>query len=142
MNNPIVKILRFLLFFPICLIALSLVNLGFGKLIEWVMDLSGFWFFVVVFVLGGLLWGLFRMIASLLIMIASYICPVEKLGSTTISMLASINCFWLWYLTWTQKEDYSGWENFVAVILSILILELTMALIEGSLIAEKKHDFY
>ena len=47
MDNPIVKILRFLIFFPICFIAMAIVNWGLGHLLIWFLGLSKFWFFIV-----------------------------------------------------------------------------------------------
>lgn len=140
MNNPIVKILRFLLFFPICLVAMGLVNWGLATLLVWFMGLSGFWLFVVIFILGGTIWGLFKMLSGLLLMLASFISPVKWMGSITISVLTIANGIYLGYKTWTLKDDYSGWEIFGAIIFTLLILELTFALIQGSLIAEERND--
>jgi hypothetical protein len=139
MDNPIVKILRFLIFFPICFIVMAIVNWGLGHLIIWFISLSKFWFIVVITFLGGTIWGLFKMLASLLVMIAAYISPIKWLGTITISVLALINCGILGYNLWTLKEDYSGWETFGAVIASLLVLELTFALIYGAATASEEH---
>ena len=40
---------------------------------------------------------------------------------------------------WTLKDDYSGWETFGAVIATLLIVELTFALIQGSIAAGEEH---
>ena len=139
MNNPIVKILRFLIFFPICFIAMAIVNWGLGHLLIWFIGLSKFWFIVVIIFLGGTIWGLFKMLASLLVMLAAYISPIKWLGTLTISVLALINGGILGYNLWTLKEDYSGWETFGAVIATILVLELTFALIYGAATASEEH---
>jgi hypothetical protein len=139
MDNPIVKILRFLIFFPICFIAMAIVNWGLGHLLIWFMGLSKFWFFIVIFFLGGAIWGLFKMLASLLVMLAAYISPIKWLSLATISILALINGGYLGYVVWTLKDDYSGWETFGAVIATLLVLELTFALINGSILASEEH---
>lgn len=139
MDNPIVKILRFLIFFPICFIAMAIVNWGLGHLLIWFLGLSKFWFFIVIIFLGGSIWGLFKMLASLLVMLASYISPIKWLGTLTISILALINGGILGYNLWTLKEDYSGWETFGAVIATLLVLELTFALIIGATAASEEH---
>lgn len=139
MDNPIVKILRFLIFFPICFIAMAIVNWGLGHLLIWFMGLSKFWFFIVIFFLGGAIWGLFKMLASLLVMLAAYISPIKWLSMATISILALINGGYLGYVVWTLKDDYSGWETFGAVIATLLVLELTFALIHGSILASEEH---
>jgi len=139
MDNPIVKILRFLIFFPICFIAMAIVNWGLGHLLIWFLGLSKFWFFVVFIFFGGSIWGLFKMLASLLVMLAAYISPIKWLGTVTISILALINGGNLGYNLWTLKEDYSGWETFGAVIATLLVLELTFALIIGATAASEEH---
>ena len=139
MDNPIVKILRFLIFFPICFIAMAIVNWGLGHLLIWFIGLSKFWFIVVIIFLGGTIWGLFKMLASLLVMLAAYISPIKWLGTLTISVLALINGGILGYNLWTLKEDYSGWETFGAVIATLLVLELTFALIYGASTASEEH---
>jgi hypothetical protein len=139
MDNPIVKILRFLIFFPICFIAMAIVNWGLGHLLIWFIGLSKFWFIVVIIFLGGTIWGLFKMLASLLVMLAAYISPIKWLGTITISVLALINGGILGYNLWTLKEDYSGWETFGAVIATLLVLELTFALIYGAATASEEH---
>jgi hypothetical protein len=139
MNNPIVKILRFLIFFPICFIAMAIVNWGLGHLLIWFIGLSKFWFIVVNLFLGGTIWGLFKMLASLLVMLAAYISPIKWLGTLTISILALINGGILGYNLWTLKENYSGWETFGAVVATLLVLELTVALIYGAAAASEEH---
>jgi len=139
MDNPIVKILRFLIFFPICFIAMAIVNWGLVHLLIWFIGLSKFWFIVVIIFLGGTIWGLFKMLASLLVMLAAYISPIKWLGTVTISVLALINGGILGYNLWTLKEDYSGWETFGAVIATLLVLELTFALIYGAAAASEEH---
>jgi hypothetical protein len=132
MDNPIVKILRFLIFFPICFIAMAIVNWVFGHLLIWFFGLSNFWFFVVVIFFSGMIWGLFKMLAYLLVMLSLYISPIKWLGTLTISILALINGGFLVYKIWTFKYDFSGWEFFDAIIVTLLVLELTLALISGA----------
>ena len=139
MDNPIVKILRFLIFFPICFIAMAIVNWGLGHLLVWFLGLSGFWFFIVIFFLGSTIWGLFKLLALLLVMLAAFISPIKWLSMATISVLAYINGGYLGYVVWTLKDDYSGWETFGAVIATLLIVELTFALIQGSIAAGEEH---
>ena len=138
MNNPIVKILRFLIFFPICFIAMAIINWGLGHLLFLFLGLSKFWFFVVIVFLGGTIWGLFKLIASLLIMLASFISPIKWLSIVTISILSLLNGGQLVYFLWTLQINYSGWDIFVAIIGTLLVIELTFALIHGSIAASEE----
>ena len=139
MENPIVKILRFLVFFPICFITMAIVNWGLGHLLLWFMGLSFFWFFVIFIFLGGTIWSLFKMLAGLLVMSASYLSPIRWLGTWTISILALTNGAFLGYKLWTLNDVYSGWQTFGAVIATLLVIELTYALIVGAAIASEEH---
>lgn len=75
------------------------------------------------------------MFASLLTTLAAFISPIKWLGVGTISLLAIVNGLYLGYNVWTIKEEYTGWEIFGAIIFTFLILELTFALIHGSIVA-------
>jgi hypothetical protein len=138
MNNPIVKILRFLIFFPICFIAMAIINWGLGHLLILFLGLSKFGLFVVVVFLGGTIWGLFKLIASLLIMLASFISPLKWLSIVTISILSLLNGGQLVFFLWTLQINYSGWDIFLAIIGTTLVIELTFALIHGSIVASEK----
>ncbi len=139
MDNPIIKILRFLIFFPICFVAMAIINWGLGYLLIWFLGLSKIWFFIVFFFLGGAIWALFKMLASLLVLLAAFISPIKWLGTTVISILALINGGNLGYNIWTMKADYSGWEIFGALIATALVVELTFALIQGSTVASEEY---
>gem|GEM_PF-3561289 len=118
---------------------MAIVNWSLGHLLIWFIGLSKFWFIVVFIFLGGTIWGLFKMLASLLVMLAAYISPIKWLGTLTISILALINGGILGYNLWNLKEDYSSWEIFGAVVATILVLELTFALINGAAAASEEH---
>lgn len=138
MNNPIVRILRFLLFIPICYIILAIVYWGLAYLLIWFLGLSKFWFFIFIVFLGGFFWGLFKLFATLLSMLALYISPIKWLSIATISILTLINTGKISYILWTYKDAYLGWEKFRAIIGILLVLELTFGLILGSFEANKE----
>lgn len=139
MDNPIVKILRFLIFFPICFIAMAIVYWGLGNMLIWLVFLFGlskFWFFVVIIILGGVIWGLFKVLAFFLVMLAAFISPIKWLGILTISILTFVNSGFLVYNIWT---DYSGFGTFGAVIATLLVIEITFVLIFGTKAASLEH---
>jgi len=138
MDNPIIKILRFLVFLPICFCTMAIVDWLFFKIVIWaayLADYSMFWFLVVIFILGGIIWNFFHLLASLLIIVATYISPIKWLGTVTISIVALINGGKLVYYVWnTDHSKYEG-AGFAKFILIILAIELTFTLIKGSLAA-------
>jgi len=139
MNNIFVKILRFIVFFPICFIAIYLINVGFAYLIVWLSSLSGFWLFFIFFFLFSSIWGLFQNLASALILLTTFISPIRGMGSITISILSIANGLFLWYKIWTAKAHFTGWEMFIAFAFSLMVFELTYALIFGAIRADKQH---
>lgn len=102
------------------------------------MELSKFWLIILIIFLGGAIWYLFKLVASLLVMLASYISPIKWFGTLTISILALINGGFLGYDLWTLKDDYLVWEIFGALIAKLFVFELTFALIYGSLAASRE----
>jgi len=141
MNNPILKILRFLIFFPICFLVFGIVNLGLAQLLSWFINLSGFWMFIVFIFFASAAWNIFEFLSVLLIFLASSIAPFRWLGSITISILAIINGVYLIYKSWTLEIDYSIGEIIGAFIFSGLLLELTFILIHGAISAEERFEY-
>lgn len=139
MDNPIIKIIRFLIFIPLAIIAMAIINWGLGHLFIWFIGLSKFWFIVIVIFLGGTIWGFFKLLASLLFMLASLISPSIILSLITLIILSVANGIYLIYKFWTLKEKYDGWEIFGAILASFLVVELTWALINGAIAGSEEH---
>jgi len=139
MDNPIVKIIRFLVFIPLSIIVMGIINLGLGHLFIWFIGLSKFWFIVILLFLSGTIWSLFKLLASFLIMLASLISPSVIISLVTFIVLSIANGIYLIYKFWNFKENYSGWETFGAVLASFLVVELTWALITGTIAGSEEH---
>ena len=121
---------------------MAIVNWGLSKLLILFMigfmGFSKFWLIFLIIFLGGTIWQIFGILASLLIKLACNISPIKWMGTITISILALINGGYLGYILWTLKDKYSGWEIFGAIIATSLVFELTLALIYGSIEASDK----
>jgi hypothetical protein len=134
------NVLRVIIFIPICLLAMSIVNWGLGHLMTWFVGLSKLWFIIVVFFFGGTIWGLFKLLASLLVMLAAYVSPHKWIGLATIGVLAIINGVLLGIEIWTLPIRYSGWNIFCCVMATLLVLELTLALVVGAASAIEEYE--
>jgi len=139
-KNGLLKIasvaLRVLLFFPICILVMSLINIALAYLFIWLLTLSKFWFILVVIFFGGAIWGIFNLLASMLVALTSYISPIGWLSFSTISILAVANCIRLCYVLWTLDNSVFG--IFGSLVVTLLVLELTWSLISGALAAINK----
>jgi len=126
------KLIRYIFFIPICFLALGLVYWGFGFLMNWFINLSTFWMIIILIFFGGAIWGIFKGLSALLMSFASQISPNKNFSFWTILVLSGINGIWAIYNSWTMPINYSGKIIFAAIVMTILILELTFALIYGA----------
>jgi len=126
------KLIRYILFIPICFLALGLVYWGFGHLLSWFIGLSTFWLIVILIFFGGAIWGLFKGLSGMLMSLTSMISPNRAFSFWTVLTLSIVNGIWTIYNSWTMDINYSGKVIFGSIIFTILVLELTFALIYGS----------
>jgi len=132
------KLIRYILFLPICFMALGIVYWGFNHLLSWFIGLSTFWLIVVLLLLGGTIWFFFKILSAFLIHYTSMLAPSRTFSFWTIFALSLFNGIWAIYNTWTLDLNYSSNIIFGAIVFSILVLELTFALIYGSVIVTKE----
>jgi hypothetical protein len=132
MANVFVKILRYIIFLLICILAIWIIYWAFGHLLIWFLGLSIFWLIVILILFGSAIWGLFKFLSSILMYLVSRISPNRVLGAYTILILSIISGIWVIYNSWTLDIKYSGNVIFVAIVFTILALELTYALYYGS----------
>ncbi len=126
------KLIRYILFIPLCFLALGIVYWAFGHLLSWFIGLSTFWLIVILILFGSTLWGLFQGLSGLLTNLTSRVSPNRVFSFWTILILSIINGIWVIYNSWTMDINYSGKVIFGAIVFTILVLELTFALIYGS----------
>ncbi len=126
------KLIRSILFIPICFLALGIVYWAFGHLLTWFIGLSTFWLILFLIFFSGAIWGIFLSLTSMLMTFTSMIAPNRMFSFWTILVLSIINGIWTIYNTWTMDVNYSGKVIFGSIVLTILVLQLTFALIIGS----------
>ena len=126
------KFIRYLLFIPISLIVISLIYLLFGLLLYWFIGLSTFWLVVILIFFGSMIWGIFKMLSALIMGFTSKLSPSFEFAFWTIVVLSVINGIWAIVNAWSLDVNYSGKVVFGAIVYTVLIFELTLALIMGS----------
>ena len=129
------KLIRYILFIPLCFLAISIVYWAFAQLISWFLGLSIFWLIVVLFLFGSIIWSFFQGISAVLMSFASKIAPNREFGFWTVLVLSIINGIWAIYDSWTLDIKYTGTVIFGAIVFTFLVVELTIALIYGSAMA-------
>lgn len=126
------KLIRYILSIPLCSLVIGLIYWGFGYLLSWFIGLSTFWSLAILFSLGGVIWELFRVLSGMLMGLTSMISPNRVFSFCTVLILSVIDGIWTIYRSWTMDIHYSGKVIFVSIIFTILVLQLTFALIVGA----------
>ena len=96
------------------------------------MGLTTFWLIVVLIFFGSVIWGTFRVLSGMFVALTSAISPDKNVSFWTITILSVINGIGMIYNAWTLEDDYSGKMIFAAIVFTILVIELTTALIFGA----------
>jgi hypothetical protein len=126
------KLIRYILFIPVCFLALGIVYWGFSHLLTWFIELSAFWLIVILIFFGSAIWGLFKGLSAILMNLTSMLAPNRMFSFWTVLVLSIINGVWAIYNSWTMGINYNGKVIFGAIVFTILVVELTYALIYGS----------
>ena len=133
------KLIRYILFIPVCFLVLGIVYWGFSHLLTWFIGLSAFWLIVILIFFGGSIWGIFKGLSAMLIFFTSRLAPNRMFSFWTVLISSIINGIWTIYNSWTLDVNYSGKMIFGAIVFTILVLELTIALIYGSATAAEEN---
>ena len=126
------KFLRYLIFIPICLVALGFSYWIFGLLLSWFIGLSTFWLIAILVLFGSTIWGVFKGFSAILVGLTSKLSPNFEFAFWTILVLSIINGIWSIINAWSMNINYNGKVILGAIVFTILIIELTIALILGA----------
>ncbi|MDL5514822.1 hypothetical protein QSE00_23635 [Arenibacter sp. M-2] len=126
------KFLRYLLFLPICILFVGLIYYLFGLLSSWFFGLSTFWLIVVILFLGSMIWSLFSGLSILMMGFVSKISPNFKFAFWTIAVFSVLFGILAIISVWSLNINYSGKLLFAAIAYTVLVIQLTFALIAGS----------
>lgn len=127
--------LRYLAFLPVSILVIGLIYYLFGLLSSWFFGLSTFWLIVVLFLLGGMIWGLFSSLSAMVMSLISKVSPNSKFALWTIAVLSVIYGLLAITAVWSNDVVYSGKLLFAAIGYTVLVIMLTLALIAGSVSA-------
>lgn len=105
-QNPFLNIIRWMLFIPISIALLSLIQIGVFALFNWVInwDINIIFQIILVLFFGGIIWGVFKTISFMLALVVLKICPNVKAGANVFSLFIMLiflgGVFYLWYDNW------------------------------------------
>lgn len=140
MNNPIVKILRLLILFPLSFIVIHLIYVALDYFFVWFMDLSKFWFIVALIFFVAFIQRLLTIFTYFLVISANYISPAKGLGMWIIMILASANGGSFIYNLWTLKDSSGFWDIFTTIVATLFVVNFLSRLFIVVLEQKQTHD--
>ena len=123
-NSGLAKAIRWIVYIPIILIALVLLDLGLTYLTIQLFDINWNFWRVLIFItfLGGTIITLPMVISMLITFLTVSICPDRKIGGYIYSIFAVINFIRLLYVMWAMDIDFTGRVITGLVIATIVII--------------------
>ena len=123
-NTGLMKAIRLILYIPIILIALGLLNFGLTYLTIQLFDFNWNFWRVLIFItfLGGTIVYLPMLISMIITFLTVSICPDRKIGGYIYSIFAVLNFLYLIYAIWSLDIEFSGRVITTLVIATIVIL--------------------
>ena len=131
------KKLKFLVFIPVCLISLGLINWAFIHLLDWTISRTNLWysswnfilFILLVPFFWGAVWCIFKLTtigaAALLIPVS----PDKNFSLYTLGILSLINCLALLAYFWMREENYSWKVILMSMIITAFIVDFSASIV-------------
>lgn len=135
MNTPFIKAIRWILFIPLILGAMWIISFLFGFLMGelFSLRLSLFWLILFLFFLAGIVWTLFKLLASIITIGVVSVCPNRKIGGLIYSIITTASLMFMIYDTWAVQTVYSGNTIVFCSIITALIIGLWYNLVAVSI---------
>jgi len=131
------KTIKFLLFIPVCLMALGIISWTFVHLLNWTIDRTTLWyrnidmiyFVLIIPFFWGTIWGVFKLAAIGLTALLIPVSPEKKFSLYSIASLSLINCLALLVYFWTRDVDYSWKWIFILLIISVFVVDFSSSIV-------------
>jgi len=131
------KKLKFVVFIPICLVALGLINMAFMHLLNWTIDRTNKWyqdFDILFFILlipffWGTIWGIFKLAAIGLAALLIPISPDKKFSIYTLGIFSLLNCLALIIHYWVRDINYSWRVILMSLIITAFIVDFSTSIV-------------
>ena len=131
------RTLKFVLFIPVSLIALVIINLAFMRLLNWTIDRTDHWyrnvhifyFLLLIPVFWGTIWGIFKLSAIGITALLIPVSPDKKFSLYTLGIFSLINCFALIIHYWMRNVHYSWKVVLMSLIITAFIVDFSISII-------------
>ncbi len=131
------KTLKFVIFIPVSLIALGLINMAFIHLLNWTIDKTDQWYRdldVVFFILlipffWGTIWGIFKLVAIGTAALLIPVSPDKNFSLYTLIILSLLNCLTLIVYYWLRDVNYSWKVIVMSMIITAFIVDFSASIV-------------
>jgi hypothetical protein len=131
------KTLKFILFIPVCLIALGIINWSFisllnwtiGRTHQWYLDMDILFFILLIPFFWGAIWGVFKLAAIGTAALLIPVSPDKNFSLYTLGVLSLINCFALIIYYWLRDETYSWRVILMSMIITAFIVDFSASIV-------------
>ena len=131
------KKLKFLVFIPVCLLTLGIINWTFMRLLNWTIDRTTLWYHdldVIYFILWipffwGTIWGIFKLTAVGLAALLIPVSPDKRFSLYVLGILSLINCLALLAYFWMREANYSWKVILMSMIITAFIVDFSASIV-------------
>jgi len=140
-----IKKIKFLVFIPVSLLAIGIINYLFMLLLNltidwttnWYRDINIIYFMLLAPFFWGTVWGVFKLTA---IGLAAFLIPVspdKNFSLYSLGILSLINCIFLIVYYWTRDVNYSWQVVLMSFIITVFIIDFSTSIL---LVFSKKEN--
>jgi hypothetical protein len=131
------KKLKYILFIPVSLLALGIINLAFMRLLNWTIDMTNKWYNdldIIFFILlipffWGVIWGVFKLTAIGMAALLIPVSPEKEFSLYALGICSLINCLVLIIHYWIRDVDYSWRVILMLMIITAFIIDFSASIV-------------
>lgn len=131
------KKLKYVLFIPVSIIALAIINLVFMRLLNWTIDRTNQWyneldfliFILLIPLFWGAIWGIFKLSAIGMAALLIPVSPGKKFALYTLGIFSLLNCLALITHYWLRDVNYSWKVILMSLIITAFIVDFSASIV-------------
>jgi len=131
------KPFKYIVFIPICLLLLGLINMSFMYLLNWTIDRTNQWyntmhifyFILLIPFFWGTIWGIFKLSAIGMAALLIPVSPDKKFALYTLGVFSLVNCIILTIHYWVRDVNYSWRVILMSTIITAFIVDFSTSIV-------------
>ena len=131
------KIIKFIIFIPVCLAALGIINWAFISLLNWTIDRTSQWYInldLIFFILlipffWGAIWCIFKLVAIGTAALLIPVSPDKDFSLYTLGVLSLVNCLVLIGYFWMRDVNYSWKVILMSLIITAFVVDFSASIV-------------